>query len=68
MDGGIVEREEMISLNPEKARKQQKRKKWRPFSGCCNIAISFLMGVLLSALLIRYWKISIISKGGRSIC
>ena len=52
MDEVIVEREEMIALNPEKDREQQK-KKWRPFSGCYKITISFLMGVLLAAFLIR---------------
>ena len=50
MDEVIVEREEMIALNPEKDREQQK-KKWRPFSGCYKITISFLMGVLLAAYL-----------------
>ena len=59
MDEVIVEREEMIALNPEKDREQQKRKKWRPFSGCYKITISFLMGVLLSAFLIRLERISI---------
>ena len=52
MDEVIVEREEMIALNPEKDREQQ-RKKLRPFSGCYKITISFLMGVLLAAFLIR---------------
>ena len=53
MDEVIVEREEMIVLNPEREGEQQKKKKWRPFSGCYKITISFLMGVLLSAFLIR---------------
>ena len=53
MDEVIVEREEMIALNPEKDREQQKKRKLRPFSGCYKITISFLMGVLLSAFLIR---------------
>ena len=48
-----MEREEMIALNPEKEREQQKKKKWRPVSVCYKITISFLMGVLLSAFLIR---------------
>ena len=51
--GMIVEREEMIALNPDKDIEQQKRRKWRPVSGCYKITISFLMGVLLSAFLIR---------------
>ena len=51
MDEVIVEREEMIALNPEKDREQQKRKKWRSYSGCYKITILFLMGVLLSAFL-----------------
>ena len=53
MEEVIVEREEMIALKPEKERGQQKRKKWRQLSGCYKITISFLMGVLLSAFLIR---------------
>ena len=52
MDEVIVEREEMIALNPEKEREQQKKNKWRPVSGCYKITISFLMGVVLSAFLI----------------
>ena len=59
MDEVIVEREKMIALEPEKDRDQQKRKMWRPFSGCYKITISFLLGVLLSAFLIRLERISI---------
>ena len=65
MDEVIVEREEMIALNPEKDREQQK-KKWRPFSGCYKITIAFLMGVLLATFLIRYKGRS--SGGGGLIC
>ena len=53
MDEVIVEREEMIALKSEMDSKQQKKNKWSPFSGCYKITISFLMGVLLSAFLIR---------------